>query len=278
MKEPPLPACRVSDDPPFSNTGIDFAGPLYVKDDYKQKTYICLYTCASTRAIHLELTKDLSVESFLLSFRRFTSRRGLPARLLSDNAKTFKAAAKEVKLITRSNEVQRYMSTKGVTWQFIIEKAPWQGGFWERMIQCTKRCLKKNLGRTSLTFEELRTVLVEIEATLNNRPLTYMYDDDEGISYPLTPSQLIYGQQINTSPNDKQFEIVSTQEALTKKAKYQKRLLGQFIKRWQNEYLLSIREGSHRQLTNITAYVTFGPFLDYCLTTLPFERSNRVHI
>jgi hypothetical protein len=72
-----------------------------------------------------------------------------------------------------------------------------KGGFWERMIQSTKRCLKKNLGRTLLTFEELRTVLVEIEATLNNRPLTYMYDDDKGICYLLTPSQLIYGWQIS---------------------------------------------------------------------------------
>jgi hypothetical protein len=116
--------CIVCNDPPFSNTGIDFAGPPYVKEDYKQKTYICLYTCASTRAIHLELTEDLSVESFLLLFRRFTSCRGLPARLLSDNAKTFKAAAKEVKLITRSNEVQQYMSKKGVIAKFIIERAP----------------------------------------------------------------------------------------------------------------------------------------------------------
>ena len=244
VKEPPLPVCRVTEDPPFSNTGIDFAGPLYVKDDCKQKTYICLYTCASTRAIHLELTEDLSVRTFLLAFRRFTARRGLPTRLLSDNAKTFKAAAKEVKLISRSEEVQRYLATKGVTWQFIIEKAPWQGGFWERLVQSTKRCLKKVLGRTSLTFEELRTILVEIEATINNRPLTYMYDDEEGISYPLTRSQLIYGRQINVSPNDKQFEIVSTHQALTKKAKYQKRLLGQFTKRWKSEYLLNIREGS----------------------------------
>ena len=87
--EPPLPACRVSEDPPFSNTGIDFAGP------------ICLYTCASTRAIDLELTEDLSVRTFLLAFRRFTSRRGLPTPLC-DNAKTFKAVAKEVKSISRS--------------------------------------------------------------------------------------------------------------------------------------------------------------------------------
>ena len=124
VKAPPLSACRVSEDPPFSNTGIDFAGPLYVKDESKQKTYICLYTCASTRAIHLELTENLSVRTFLLAFRRFTSRREVPTRLLSDNVKTFKAAAKEVKLILRSEEKQRYFATKGVTWQFIIEKAP----------------------------------------------------------------------------------------------------------------------------------------------------------
>ena len=85
---------------------------------------------------------------------------------------------------------------------------------------------------------------MEIEATLNNRPLTYMYDYEEGISYPLTPSQPIYGRQINTLPNNKQFEIVSTHQALTKKAKYQKRILGQFMRRWKREYLLSIREGS----------------------------------
>ena len=80
----------------------------------------------------------------------------------------------------------------------------------------------------------MRAILVEIEATLNNRPLTYLYDDEEGISHlllTLLPSQLIYGRQINTSVNDKQLEIVSTHQALTEKVKYQKLLLGQFVKR-----------------------------------------------
>ena len=131
-----LPSCRVSDDPPFAHTGMDFAGPLYLttegEDDKErklQKAYICLYTCASTRALHLELVPNLSVATFLQSFRRFTARRGLPTKLLSDNAKTFKAAAKEVKGITRSMEVQRYLANKGIAWEFIVEKAPWQGGF-----------------------------------------------------------------------------------------------------------------------------------------------------
>ena len=108
--------------------------PLYHKfkegqsNEISQKAYICLYTCASTRAIHLELLRDLSVKSFLQSFRRFASRRGLPSTLLSDNAKTFKGGCKEVKTIVRSHEVQRYLSGNHVTWKFIVERAPLVGG------------------------------------------------------------------------------------------------------------------------------------------------------
>ena len=103
---PDLPDMCVADAPPFTFTGLDFAGPLYItsskegdSNGISQKAYICLYTCASTRAIHLELLRDLSVKSFLQSFRRFASRRGLPSTLLSDNAKTIKAGCKEVKTI-----------------------------------------------------------------------------------------------------------------------------------------------------------------------------------
>ena len=91
---PDLPSFRVSDDPPFTHTGLDFAGPLYTRphgnqDKENAKCYVCLFTCASTRAVLLELLRSLTVESFLLAFRRFASRRGLPATLISDNAKTW---------------------------------------------------------------------------------------------------------------------------------------------------------------------------------------------
>jgi len=89
---PDLPAERVSDDPPFTHVGIDFAGPLYVKDKSlnQSKVYVCLFTCCSTRAVHLELTNLLSAKSFLLAFRRFVGRRGLPSTIWSDNAKTLR--------------------------------------------------------------------------------------------------------------------------------------------------------------------------------------------
>jgi len=115
---------------PFSHTGMDFAGPLNTAHcvESEEKVYICLLTCASTRAIHLELTRDLSVETFLLAQRRFASRRGLPATIISNNAKT-KASSKEVSKIIRSDEVQRYFTRNRIKWKFIVEKAPWLGGF-----------------------------------------------------------------------------------------------------------------------------------------------------
>ena len=113
---PDLPACRVSDDPPFVHTGLDFAGPLYVQElvdrGNNAKVYICLFTCASTRAIHLELTCGMNVNSFILVFRRFVVRQGLPATLLSDNAKIFKSTSKDVQSICRSSEVLQYLTNQ----------------------------------------------------------------------------------------------------------------------------------------------------------------------
>ncbi len=273
----PLPPSRVCDAPPFTNTGVDFAGPLFVTNrappetEKTSKAYVCLWTCASTRAIHLELVPNLSVPTFLQAFRRFSARRGLPTRLLSDNAKTFKGAAQEVKKIVRSKEIQQHLVNKGVTWDFIIEKAPWQGGFWERMVGSMKRCLKKAVGRASLSFEEMRTVLTEIEATLNNRPLTYLYDDEQGISYPLTPSSLIYGRTIATTPNDRQFEINSTHQSLTRRQKYHKRLLNEFTNQWRKEYLQSLRESSRASKGSVDNMIDVGD-----VVVLKDDKSTRV--
>ena len=230
---PQLPKDRVGDHPPFAVTGVDFAGPLYANTSQDQdKVYICLFSCGVTRAVHLELTVDLTANSFLQAFRRFASRQGLPTKMISDNAKTFTASAREVKKIVRTPEVQRYLVDKRATWEFIAEKAPWWGGFWERLARSIKNCLKKTIGCSSLTFEELRTLLIEIEAILNNRPLTYIYDDENGVSYTLTPADLIYGRRISLTPSGRHFDAVSTSQALTKKAKNHFRLLNNFNKQW----------------------------------------------
>ena len=246
---PPLPSERVSNTPPFNNIGLDFAGPLYVRDkpvgatDSKEiKAYVCLFTCATSRGVHLELTRELLAKVFLQAFRRFCARRGVPSTIMSDNAKTFKFCSKEIEKVMRSEEVHHYLANRQISWQFIVEKAPWWGGYWERLVKSVKRCLKKTLGRSTLTFDELATILVEIEATLNNRPLTYVYDDTEGLSYALTPADLIYGHRVVTSPGGRQFDVTSTAKTLTRRHKYQFSLLNNFVKKWQRDYLLSLQE------------------------------------
>lgn len=143
----------------------------------------------------------------------------------------------------RSDETTNYFANKGITWQFIVEHAPWQGGMWERLICSVKRCLKKTIGQTSLTYDELHTLLVEIEGIINCRPLTYVYDDQEGVSYPLTPAHLIYGRSLATC-NERTFEILSTYKTLSKRAMYHRQLLRQYTTSWKREYLLSLREVS----------------------------------
>ena len=208
--------------------------------------------------MHLELVETLDVESFIRAFRRFCARRGLPSRILSDNAKTFKSAAKEVKTLPRSPRFNEHFNCKGVQWEFIIERAPWQGGMWERLIRSTKRCLRKNVGRALLKFAELRTVLVEIENVINSRPLTYIYDDEEGVNYPLTPSQLINGRNLAMLPNDGHYEIVSTHESLSKRARYHRKVLSHFIKKWQREYLLNLLEAHRPKGANKEPSINIG--------------------
>ena len=121
------------------------------------------------------------------------------------------------------------------------------GGFWERMVKVVKQPLKKTVGRSTLNYDELQTTMVEIEAIVNARPLTYVYDDEESVSTPLTPSHLITGRRITSAPSNQHFEVVSVNQTLTKRAKHHQRLLHQFTKRWQHEYLLSLRERSNER-------------------------------
>ena len=100
---PDLHRFHVDDNATSSHTGLHSTGPLLVtgKNGDLMKCYVCLYKCLSTRAVHLELVEGLDVESFICSFRRCCARRGLPATLLTDNAKNFKSASKEVKKLVR---------------------------------------------------------------------------------------------------------------------------------------------------------------------------------
>eukprot|EP00731_Ephydatia_muelleri_P028378 Em0020g22a len=147
------------------------------------------------RAVHLELAPDLTAESFIRCLKRFSARQGVPQKVVSDNSKTFRSANKVLKALMDSPEIERHFLDLRIQWTFILEKVPWWRGFYERLIQSMKRCLRKAIGKTRTDYDELVTVLVEVEATLNSRPISYLSSED--IGEPLTPSHLLMGRQLH---------------------------------------------------------------------------------
>ncbi|XP_068245362.1 uncharacterized protein [Palaemon carinicauda] len=115
----PLPELRVKSAPPFTVTGLDYAGPLFCADMPLKKLYILLFTCAAVRSVHLELTDSLSLPDCLLAIRRFTSRRTIPSTFYSDNAKTFASAC---------HVLQQHYGPLALQWKFIVARGPWWGG------------------------------------------------------------------------------------------------------------------------------------------------------
>lgn len=242
---PPLPKDRLRESPPFTVTGVDFTGALYIKskDGTQEKVYICLFTCANTRAVHLEIVPNLTEESFILAFRRFAARKSIPKVMISDNALTYVAAARTIeKLTSATNDM---LASYGTTWKFIPPGAPWYGGWWERLIGLTKNCLKKVLGKAFVSLAVLETVITEVECILNDRPLTYV-SSDPADEEPLTPSHLLYGRRITSLPYPDEHvdgtETNITHGMANKRSLHVQQIMQHFWTRWRNEYLTSLRE------------------------------------
>jgi len=207
-----------------------------------------IFTCFVTRAVYLDAVEDQSTVTFLRCVKRFTSRRGLPAQFISDNGKSFIAAAKYIRGVFQNGEVKEYLTNLGSEWTFNVERAPWWGGAFERLVKSTKRCLRKLIGRAQVSFDELITLLAEVECVLNSRPLTYVSASDT--EEPLTPSHLITGRRIRNLPDhlshiheldDVDYAPASGNE-LNRRMKYINNLLNHFWKRWRNEYVHELRE------------------------------------
>lgn len=241
----PLPADRVTQGNPFDVVGVDFAGPLMCRESGgTRKCCIALLTCAVTRAVHLELVSDLSATAFLLAFKRFVARRGMCTTVYSDNALTFKRSSKDLKMMfssLQSEETQSYFSNHQIRWKYIVERAAWWGGFWERLVRSVKVSLRKVLGRSSLNFEELTTVLTEVEAVINSRPLTFVYSDVEEPE-PLSPGHFLVGRKLTTLPPHRlPADRSQGSSQLVRRWKYRSTIADNFWRRWRQEYLLELR-------------------------------------
>ena len=255
----PWPRIKVTRSSPFTHTGLDYLGPLYVREENsKKKVWICLFTCVTVRAIHLEVIDNMSADQFLMALRRFISRRGKPSEIICDNAKQFKLTKKVVdnawNKVINDETVLNYASTQEIKWKFIVEFSPWTGGFYERLVGMVKSSLRKSIGPLCLTKTQLNTFVIEAESILNSRPLVYVNEDIES-SNTITPSNFLNPiPKLGTPVLDNDNEIdekddedyiegrETSAEKLLKLWKRGQAHLNRLWKVWYQEYVLSLRE------------------------------------
>ncbi|XP_067210840.1 uncharacterized protein [Linepithema humile] len=238
-----LPPERVLPSRPFLNTGVDYAGPFTLKtwkgkNARTYKAYIVLFVCFATSAVHLELVTDYTTEAFLAAYKRFVSRRGICATLISDCGTNFKGASSELQRLfdgasAESQRLSALLAKDGTTWRFNPPSAPHFGGKWESGVKSVKYHLKRVMGETLLTYEELNTLLTQIEAVLNSRPLCPLTDDPDDLSV-LTPGHFLMGCPPTVVPEPSlEFEKSS------RLSRWQllRQMLDSLWVRWSSEYL-----------------------------------------
>ncbi|XP_059224007.1 uncharacterized protein LOC131997304 [Stomoxys calcitrans] len=241
-----LPAERCTFSLPFTNTGVDFAGPFELKTSRLRnakldKGYAAIFVCLSTRAVHLEACSELTTEAFLSTFNRFVGRRGFPNKMFSDNGTNFVGAsrslAKEFKrfLETAHKSVSDKYNLHGFSWHFIPPHAPHMGGLWEAAVKSMKSHLRKVASNTRFTFEEFSTLLVRIESVLNSRPLSPMSENPSDL-VPLTPGHLLRGAALISVP-----EEYSDNLSIINRWQRLKAIQIHFAKRWKHEYICELQ-------------------------------------
>ncbi|XP_037931703.1 uncharacterized protein LOC119666496 [Teleopsis dalmanni] len=239
-----LPHARVHPSRPFLNTGVDFCGPIWVhykvRGKRPHKAYIAVFCCFATKAVHLELVSDLTTDAFIGSVKRFVARRGLCQNLFCDNATNFVGANNKLNELVeiiyskKSGEViERACSKKGIKFNFIPPRTPHFGGLWEAAVKSAKHLLVRSVATESLTYEELKTVVIEIEAILNSRPITPMSNDPNDFE-ALTPGHFLIGEAL-TAPASTTTTNLKT--SLLTRWKLVSHIKHEFWRRWNSEYL-----------------------------------------
>nr|XP_049461754.1 uncharacterized protein LOC125906540 isoform X2 [Anopheles coluzzii] len=243
-----LPAARVTESPAFTHTGVDLCGPFEVipgsRSKYKITIYVCIFVCFSTKAIHLEIVENQSTSAFISALLRFVSLRGRPDIIYSDNGRNFVGAEKELSELRKTfnnrefqDDVVGAAAEKGIRFSFIPPRSPNFGGLWEANIKVAKRLLKAASKGAQLNVIELQTLLHQISAILNSRPLTATHTSPDAIE-PLTPAHFLIGRPSFAIPAE---VMVNDSEGTKTRWKRVQKLSQQFWTRWRTEYLAQLR-------------------------------------
>ena len=210
-----LPAPRVNPTVAFTHTGLDFAGPFWLKMGYtrrpvKIQAHICVFVCLTYKAIHLEVVSDQTTSAFQACLRRFISRRNCPSHIYSDNGPNFVGAKNDLNKLYKflkqeenDSAIQHYLLEHlQVTWHNIPQRAPHFGGLWESAVRSMKKHLKRIMGSTLFTYEEMTTITCQVEACLNSRPLLPITSHGQDGLMTLTASHFLLFKAPSAYPAD----------------------------------------------------------------------------
>ncbi len=237
----PLPEKRVKTSEPFETTGVDLAGPLFLRDG--SKVWIVVFTCAVYRCIYLDLVISCSTEAFLESLERFISVHGRPNTIFSDNGTNFVGSDNLFSQLEWKS-IEKASGVKRIRWIFNPPTAAWWGGFWERLIREVKNLLRRMLGKARLTYDQLRTCMANVTSTLNDRPLTALTEDSNDL-IPLTPSMFIRGRLCGYLPE------TEDADSLTSAYRKMKSLQLQIQDRFRKEYLAMLVQRGNEKACSI---------------------------
>lgn len=245
-----LPAVRLRGTRAFLKVAVDMCGYFYVRANKVRnakiiKSYVAVFVCMSVKAIHLELVSDLSTESFLAAFRRFISRRGICTDVFSDNGTNFVGCNNQLKELfefLRTQSVQDILQDKtlqqNITWHFHPPTGSHFAGLVEAGVKSFKSHLYRVIGARTQTYDEMHTLLCQIEAVLNSRPLCVLSADVTD-PLPLTPSHFLIGEPITALPD---ISLVDTRSDRLTRWHWVQQAVQHFWKRWSKEYLHELQQ------------------------------------
>ncbi len=236
-----LPSERLKVCPPFTYVGLVVFGPWSVTSrrtrggQAESKRWAIMFCCMSSRAVHIEIIEFMDTSSCINALRCFFALRGPVKQLRSDCGTNFIGACKELGM---DKTVQRYLSEQGCSWEFNPPHSSHMGGSWERLIGIARRILDSMFLqlKTRLTHEVLCTLMAEVTATINARPLLPVSADPEQ-PFILSPSVLLTQKTgVPSPPGD-----FSDKDLYTKQWRQVQALANQL---WTHKYLPCLQ---HRQ-------------------------------
>ncbi|XP_069363429.1 uncharacterized protein [Maniola hyperantus] len=245
-----LPASRVRPERPFLKTSVDYAGPFYVRANKVRnakiiKCYVAVFVCMSVKAVHLEIVSELTTDAFLAALRRMTSRRGICKDVFSDGGKNFVGCnnlLRDLYDFLRSDSVQNELNNKtlqqGITWHFQPPYSPHFGGIFESGVKSFKHHLHRVVGTRTQTYDEMHTLLCQIEAVLNSRPLCIL-SADSADPLPLTPGHFLIGEPLTAIPD---VSLIDVPPNRLTRWRWVQQAVQHFWKRWSREYLHEIQQ------------------------------------